>query len=92
MRTRVGKTAIVEGIAEVVNGDVPENLKSKTIFVLDIAALIAGAKFKGEFEERLKGVIKEDPSPMGISSFSLTKYIPLSVPVEVTGYGCSKHP
>lgn len=56
----VGKTAIVEGIAwRIVNGDVPENLKSKTIFVLDIAALIAGAKFKGEFEERLKGVIKE---------------------------------
>ncbi len=56
----VGKTAIVEGIAwRIVNGDVPENLKTKTIFVLDIAALIAGAKFKGEFEERLKGVIKE---------------------------------
>ena len=56
----VGKTAIVEGIAwRIVKQDVPENLKSKKIFVLDIAALIAGAKFKGEFEERLKGVIKE---------------------------------
>ncbi len=56
----VGKTAIVEGIAwRIVKGDVPENLKSKRIFVLDIAALIAGAKYKGEFEERLKGVIKE---------------------------------
>lgn len=56
----VGKTAIVEGIAwRIVKGDVPENLKTKKIFTLDIAALIAGAKYKGEFEERLKGVIKE---------------------------------
>jgi ATP-dependent Clp protease ATP-binding subunit ClpB len=56
----VGKTAIVEGIAHrIVNGDVPENLKSKQIFSLDMGALIAGAKYKGEFEERLKSVIKE---------------------------------
>ncbi len=56
----VGKTAIVEGIAwRIVNQDVPENLKSKQIFTLDMAGLIAGAKYKGEFEERLKGVIKE---------------------------------
>ncbi len=56
----VGKTAIVEGIAwRIVNQDVPENLKSKQIFTLDMAALIAGAKYKGEFEERLKAVIKE---------------------------------
>lgn len=56
----VGKTAIAEGIAyRIVNGDVPENLKSKTIFSLDMGALIAGAKYKGEFEERLKAVIKE---------------------------------
>ena len=56
----VGKTAIVEGIAwRIVKGDVPENLLTKKIFTLDIAALIAGAKYKGEFEERLKGVIKE---------------------------------
>ncbi len=56
----VGKTAIVEGIAwRIVKQDVPENLASKQIFVLDMASLIAGAKFKGEFEERLKGVIKE---------------------------------
>jgi ATP-dependent Clp protease ATP-binding subunit ClpB len=56
----VGKTAIAEGIAHrIVNGDVPENLKSKQIFSLDMGALIAGAKYKGEFEERLKGVVKE---------------------------------
>ncbi len=56
----VGKTAIAEGIAHrIVNGDVPENLKTKTIFSLDMGALIAGAKYKGEFEERLKGVVKE---------------------------------
>lgn len=56
----VGKTAIVEGLAmRVVNGDVPENLKSKTIYALDMGQLVAGAKYKGEFEERLKGVVKE---------------------------------
>lgn len=56
----VGKTAIVEGLAHrIINGDVPENLKSKTIFALDMGLLIAGAKYKGEFEERLKSVIKE---------------------------------
>lgn len=56
----VGKTAIVEGIAwRIVKGDVPENLKSKLIYSLDLAALVAGAKYKGEFEERLKSVIKE---------------------------------
>lgn len=56
----VGKTAIAEGIAHrIVSGDVPENLKSKTIYSLDMGALIAGAKYKGEFEERLKSVIRE---------------------------------
>ncbi len=56
----VGKTAIAEGLAHrIVNGDVPENLKSKTIYSLDMGALIAGAKYKGEFEERLKAVVKE---------------------------------
>ena len=56
----VGKTAIAEGLAmRIVNGDVPENLKSKVIYALDMGQLIAGAKYKGEFEERLKGVVKE---------------------------------
>ena len=56
----VGKTAIAEGLAmRIVNGDVPDNLKSKIIFALDMGQLIAGAKYKGELEERLKGVVKE---------------------------------
>jgi ATP-dependent Clp protease ATP-binding subunit ClpB len=56
----VGKTAIAEGIAfRIVNGDVPENLKTKTVYTLDMGALVAGAKYKGEFEERLKAVVKE---------------------------------
>ena len=56
----VGKTAISEGIAQkIINGDVPENLKSRKIYSLDLGALIAGAKYQGEFEERLKGVVKE---------------------------------
>lgn len=56
----VGKTAIAEGLAHrIINGDVPENLKTKQVFSLDMGALIAGAKFKGEFEERLKAVVKE---------------------------------
>lgn len=56
----VGKTAIAEGIAHrIINGDVPENLKSKRIYALDMGLLIAGAKYKGEFEERLKAVVKE---------------------------------
>lgn len=56
----VGKTAIIEGLAmRIINGDVPENLKKKVIYALDMGQLIAGAKYKGEFEERLKAVIKE---------------------------------
>ncbi|WP_036386851.1 ATP-dependent chaperone ClpB [Muricauda sp. MAR_2010_75] len=62
----VGKTAIAEGLAHrIVQGDVPENLKEKTIYSLDMGALIAGAKYKGEFEERLKAVIKEVTSSDG---------------------------
>ena len=56
----VGKTAIAEGLAQrIVNGDVAENLKNKLIYSLDMGSLIAGAKYQGEFEERLKGVVKE---------------------------------
>ena len=62
----VGKTAIAEGIAHrIIDGDVPENLKSKVVYSLDMGALIAGAKFKGEFEERLKAVVKEVTSADG---------------------------
>ncbi|EDP95720.1 ATP-dependent chaperone ClpB [Kordia algicida OT-1] len=62
----VGKTAIAEGLAHrIIQGDVPENLKDKQIYSLDMGALIAGAKFKGEFEERLKAVIKEVTSADG---------------------------
>ncbi|MFT7499340.1 MAG: ATP-dependent Clp protease ATP-binding subunit ClpB [Porticoccaceae bacterium] len=61
-----GKTAIAEGLAHrIIRGDVPENLKSKVVYSLDMGALIAGAKFKGEFEERLKSVIKEVTSSEG---------------------------
>mgnify|MGYP000008562755 CR=1 FL=1 len=62
----VGKTAIAEGIAHrIINGDVPENLKDKTFYSLDMGSLIAGAKYKGEFEERLKSVVKEVTSSNG---------------------------
>lgn len=62
----VGKTAIAEGLAHrIIRGDVPENLKSKVIFNLDMGALVAGAKYKGEFEERLKAVVKEVISSAG---------------------------
>ncbi len=61
-----GKTAIAEGLAHrIIDGDIPENLKNKQIFALDMGALIAGAKYKGEFEERLKAVIKEVTSSEG---------------------------
>ncbi|MGE5547262.1 MAG: ATP-dependent chaperone ClpB [Solirubrobacterales bacterium] len=62
----VGKTAVVEGLAlRIINGDVPENLKNKKLMVLDLGALVAGAKFRGEFEERLKAVLNEITAAQG---------------------------
>ena len=63
----VGKTAIVEGLAQrIVNGDVPETLKDKKVLALDLGALLAGAKYRGEFEDRLKAVLKEIDEAAGI--------------------------
>ena len=72
----VGKTAIAEGLAHrIVGGDVPDNLKNKQIFSLDMGALIAGAKYKGEFEERLKAVVKEVTTSSGDIVSLLMKFI-----------------
>ena len=82
-----GKTAIVEGLAHrIIRGDVPDNLKNKQIFSLDMGALVAGAKYKGEFEERLKSVVNEVIKAEGskaASSCLSMKSIPWSEPVKV---------
>ena len=72
----MGKTAIVEGMAQrIVNGDVPENLKGKILVSLDMGLLVAGAKYKGEFEERLKAVIKEVTDSNGQIILLLMRFI-----------------
>ena len=82
----VGKTAIAEGIAHrIVNGDVPENLKSKRIYALDMGLLIAGAKYKGEFEERLKAVVKEVADSEGEIILFIDEIHTLVEPVEERG-------
>ena len=80
----VGKTAIVEGLAQrIVRGDVPEGLKDKRIVALDMGALVAGAKYRGEFEERLKAVLKESHRGRGRrSSCSSTSCTPSSAPAR----------
>ena len=79
----VGKTAIVEGLAQrIVRGDVPEGLKDKKIVALDMGALVAGAKYRGEFEERLKAVLKEIADSRARSCSSSTSCTRSSAPAR----------
>jgi len=89
----VGKTAIAEGLAHrIIDGDVPDNLKSKQIYSLDMGALIAGAKFKGEFEERLKSVIKEVITAEGEIVLFIDEIHTLEGRSQRGSTGCGKYP
>ncbi|GAA3156005.1 hypothetical protein GCM10020255_037020 [Rhodococcus baikonurensis] len=86
----VGKTAIVEGLAQrIVRGDVPEGLRDKTIFSLDMGSLVAGAKYRGEFEERLQAVLSEVKAAEGASCCSSTSCIPWSERARSAARGLS---
>ena len=84
-----GKTAIIEGLAQrIVRGDVPENLRSRTVYSLDMGALVAGAKYKGEFEERLKGVINEVIQSDGLGAY---KKVALQSGGKIVRLACLQH-